>query len=82
MAGPRVVMHGRAEELHALDGLLAAARGGRSGVLVVRGAPGIGKSALLNHVAAAAADPAHPAVPFRTIRSTGIEFEAELPFAG
>ncbi|MDW6065403.1 AAA family ATPase [Streptomyces sp. FXJ1.4098] len=78
MAGPRVVMHGRAEELRALDGLLAAARGGHSGVLVVRGAPGIGKSALLNHVAATAADPA----PFRTIRSTGIEFEAELPFAG
>ncbi|MEU5611139.1 ATP-binding protein [Streptomyces sparsogenes] len=75
-------MHGRAEEERALDSLLAAARAGRSGVLVVRGAPGVGKSALLAHLGDKAADPAAADGPVRVIRSAGIEFEAELPFAG
>ena len=36
-----------------IDRLLGQARSGLSGVLVVRGEPGVGKSALLEHAAAA-----------------------------
>ncbi|MFC4374419.1 AAA family ATPase [Nocardia halotolerans] len=66
------MLHGREAEQARIDDLLAAARAGRSGALVVRGAAGIGKSALLDY--AAAQD-----IP--AVRSTGIESEAELPFA-
>src|SRR4051812_10592086 len=45
----------RRRECGVLDGLLDAARAGRGGVVVVRGEAGIGKTALLDHVAAAAA---------------------------
>ena len=38
----------RLPERAALSGLLAAARAGRSGVLVMRGEPGVGKTALLD----------------------------------
>ncbi|MGI8334362.1 ATP-binding protein [Actinomadura scrupuli] len=66
---------GREAELSVVDGLLARARVGISGALVVRGEPGIGKTALLDHAAAGAAD-------LRVIRGNGVESEAELPFAG
>ena len=58
-----------------LDELLAAARLGRSAVLVVRGEPGIGKSALLKYAAGRAQD-------CRVLRAIGAEWEMELPFAG
>jgi len=50
-------------------------RTGRSGLLVLRGAPGTGKSALLDDVAASSAD-------MRVLQATGIQGEAELAFAG
>jgi predicted ATPase len=50
--GPRVMLRGRREQVHALDGLLADVRAGRSRALVVRGEPGIGKTALLSYCAA------------------------------
>src|SRR5690242_7382351 len=65
---------GRQRERAALDGLLYAARGGRPGVLVVHGQPGVGKTALLEWAIEAA-----PA--FRVLRSGGVEAEMELPFA-
>src|ERR1700728_2606882 len=67
-------LYGRREERAALGKLLTQARGGQSGVLVVRGEAGIGKTALLDHVVAAAAD-------LRGIRAAGTESETELAFA-
>jgi len=66
---------GRREERAMLANLLAGARQGRSGVLVVRGEAGIGKHALL-------ADAAEQADGFHLLRATGVESEVELPLAG
>ena len=68
-------LYGREAELAVLDDLLRKARAGNSGALVLRGDPGIGKTALL----AAAVDRADGC---RFIRATGVEEEAELPYAG
>jgi DNA-binding CsgD family transcriptional regulator len=65
---------GRSEQLAAIDRLLEGMRSGRAGALVLRGEAGIGKTALLE----AAADKAAGA---RVLRVTGVEPEAELPFA-
>src|SRR5687767_528327 len=43
-------LRGRDEECLALDRLIATVRGGESRTLVLRGEPGIGKSALLEYV--------------------------------
>lgn len=72
-APPR--LYGRRIERETLDGLVRAARAGRSGALVVHGEPGIGKSALLDAAAAAAAG-------CRVLRVAGVESEMELAFAG
>jgi DNA-binding CsgD family transcriptional regulator len=69
------MLNGRAAEQAAIDRLLAAARAGTSGVLVLRGDAGIGKTALLDYAAARAGG-------VQVVRGTGIESEAELPFAG
>jgi len=42
-------VRGRAKEPQALDRLLANVRGGQSGVLVIRGEPGMGKTALARY---------------------------------
>ncbi|MDO3703214.1 AAA family ATPase [Micromonospora sp. C28SCA-DRY-2] len=68
-------LHGRKPEQDAIADLLAAARAGTSSSLVLRGEPGIGKTALLDHAAAAAGA-------MRLLRGTGVEFEAELPYSG
>jgi DNA-binding CsgD family transcriptional regulator len=68
-------LYGRDPELAALHALTEAARQSRSGVLVIRGAPGTGKSALLDDMAAGSPD-------MRVLRATGIQGEAELAFAG
>src|SRR6266481_5677594 len=64
----------RLPERGALSGLLEAARGGRSGVLVVRGEPGFGKTALLDWAVESAAG-------LRVARVAGVESEMELAFA-
>ncbi|WP_245974222.1 AAA family ATPase [Thermomonospora umbrina] len=66
---------GRTTETETIAALLENTRAGGSGALVLRGEPGIGKTALLEHAAATAGD-------LRLMRGTGIEVEAELPFAG
>jgi DNA-binding CsgD family transcriptional regulator len=68
------MLHGRRAECEALERLLADARRSRSGVLVVRGEAGVGKSALLGHAAGRADGMA-------VLRASGVESEAELPFA-
>ncbi|MEV4895415.1 ATP-binding protein, partial [Nonomuraea sp. NPDC055795] len=69
------MLWGRQRETAEIERLVAGARSGRSEALVLRGEPGIGKSALLRH----AVDVAGAA---RVLRGTGIESESELPFAG
>jgi DNA-binding CsgD family transcriptional regulator len=64
----------RLPERAALSALLDAARAGRSGVLVVRGEPGIGKTALLEYAIESAAG-------LRVVRVAGVESEMELAFA-
>jgi DNA-binding CsgD family transcriptional regulator len=64
----------RLPERAALSGLLAAARAGRSGVLVLRGEPGVGKTALLDWAVESAAG-------LRVVRVAGVESEMELAFA-
>jgi DNA-binding CsgD family transcriptional regulator len=64
----------RETELEAVDGLLAAARGGSSAVLVVRGGPGVGKTMLLEHAIGRA-------LGFRVGRVGGVDSEFELPYA-
>ena len=66
---------GRGAERDRVDRVLAAARDGRSGVLVLHGEPGIGKTALLDYAAGAAGD-------LETARLEAIESEMELGFAG
>ncbi len=75
MPGREAELIGRGDELAALEGVLAAARTGQSRVLVLRGEAGIGKTALLEHVAARAAA-------CRVARTAGVESERELPYAG
>ena len=68
------MLYGRRAECDALERLLADARRSRSGVLVVRGEAGVGKSALLDHAAGRADG-------MTVMRAAGVESEAELPFA-
>jgi DNA-binding CsgD family transcriptional regulator len=70
-----MILYGRDAETQVIGSLLAGARENRSGVVIVRGDAGVGKTALLDHAAAQAAD-------LTVLRATGIETEAELPFAG
>jgi DNA-binding CsgD family transcriptional regulator len=73
-----VRIHGRQDEQARIASLLDGARARHGGALVVRGEPGVGKSALLADAAeqAAARDPAT-----LVLRTQGIESEAPLAFA-
>ena len=65
---------GRQGEIETLNRSLETATGGMSAVLVVRGEPGIGKTALVEHVIEARPD-------IHVARVKGIESEMEWPFA-
>jgi DNA-binding CsgD family transcriptional regulator len=69
------MLRGRGDECEALDALLAGVRVGRSGVLVLRGEAGIGKTALLRYLIESASD-------LTVARAVGVESEMELAFAG
>ena len=72
---PRAGFLDRDRERDVLDRLIAGVRAGQSRVLVLRGEAGIGKSALLGHLSAAAEG-------CRIARAAGVESEMELAFAG
>jgi DNA-binding CsgD family transcriptional regulator len=65
---------GRDRECARIDGLLARARAGTAGVLLLLGEPGIGKTALLDYAAARADD-------MTVVRAVGLESEAQLEFS-
>jgi hypothetical protein len=69
------VLIDRAVEAAAIERLLTAAREGLSGVLVLRGESGIGKTALLDHAVENAGD-------MQVAQVTGVESEMDLGFAG
>ncbi|MFI7130138.1 ATP-binding protein [Nonomuraea sp. NPDC050153] len=68
------MLHGREPELELITGLLDSARDGTSATLVIRGEPGIGKTALLEEIASRGG--------MLVLRGLGIESEAELSFSG
>ena len=68
------MLRGRRSECAALNRLLEGVRAGHSGVLVVRGEAGVGKTALLEYAIESAPD-------LRVVRTLGVESEMELAFA-
>jgi DNA-binding NarL/FixJ family response regulator len=69
------VLIGRHKDVERVDRLLAQAREGQSGALLVRGEPGIGKTALLEYARDNAKD-------MTVLVARGIESESELPYSG
>lgn len=67
-------LRGRADECADLSRLVSDARSGTSGVLVLRGEAGVGKSALLDYTAEVATG-------FRVVHVAGVEADMELAFA-
>ena len=65
---------GRRTECEALERLLDDVRAGRSGALVIRGEPGVGKTALLQFALDSGSD-------LRVARAVGVESEMELAYA-
>jgi DNA-binding CsgD family transcriptional regulator len=75
LRGPAGELGGRRRECDVLDQLVNAARAGESRALVVRGEPGVGKTALLDYLAEQASG-------CRVARAVGVESEMELVYAG
>ena len=69
-----LALRGRRDECAVLDALLDGARNGNSGVLVVRGEAGVGKTALADYAIGSSSD-------MLVVRATGVESEMELAFA-
>ena len=67
-------LRGRDPECATLNRMLDAVRRGESRALVLRGEPGVGKTALVDDAIASAPD-------FRVLRAVGVESEMELAFA-
>jgi AAA ATPase domain len=75
IGGRAAELLGRRTEFELLDGLIEAVREGESRVLVLRGEPGMGKTALLEYVAEQVSGS-------RVARAAGVQSEMELAFAG
>jgi DNA-binding CsgD family transcriptional regulator/tetratricopeptide (TPR) repeat protein len=69
-----LVLRGRRDECAVLDVLLDGARNGQSGVLVLRGEAGVGKTALVEYAIESAAG-------LTVLQAAGCEAEMELAFA-
>ncbi|MEU8383492.1 AAA family ATPase [Streptosporangium sp. NPDC048865] len=67
-------LRGRRREQEALDRLLRDVRAGQSRVLVLRGEPGVGKTALLDYLTEAASAG-------RVARAAGVEPESEIAYS-
>ncbi|MEV8638438.1 AAA family ATPase [Streptosporangium sp. NPDC051023] len=74
-AGPGRLI-GRVQEIAQMDSFLARIRTAQGGTLVLSGAPGIGKSALLDHAATRSR-----ICGMGLLRATGSQFEAEISYA-
>src|SRR3954471_14295847 len=72
---PQRGLLGRRSEAATLDRLLEAVRAGESRALVLRGEPGVGKTALLEHAG-------ERATGCRVAHAAGVQAEMELAFAG
>src|SRR5215467_8490979 len=72
---PVEMLVGRSGEMARIDRVRADARNGVSSGMVVRGEPGIGKSALLRYAREQAGN-------MRVLSARGVQFEADVPFAG
>ncbi len=68
------MLYGREAQCALIDSLIAKAAEAHSGVLVLRGEPGIGKSALLDYAAENRAS-------CHLLRGEGVESEVQLPYA-
>src|SRR5438105_12472119 len=66
---------GRRSERDVLDRLIEAVGAGESTAVVLRGEPGVGKTALLEYLVGQATG-------FRVVRAASVESEMELAFAG
>jgi DNA-binding CsgD family transcriptional regulator len=75
LRGPAGELWGRRRECDVLDRLVDAVRAGESRALVVRGEPGMGKTALLDYLV-------EQATGCRVARVAGVQSEMELAFAG
>src|SRR5580698_1007903 len=75
MPDPVAGLTGRLSERAVLDRLVADVRAGQGRALVVRGEPGVGKTALLDYLAGRASG-------CRVVRAAGVQSEMELAFAG
>ena len=69
------MLFGRDHEISALEGLLADAMAGRSGVCVIEGEAGVGKTALLNRVEELGDG-------MQITRAAGVEPEMDIPYSG
>ena len=65
---------GRRLELRRIEQLMTEARGGSGGALLLLGEPGVGKTSMLAEAEARAGD-------LLVVKATGIEAEANLPYA-
>ncbi|TDC69445.1 AAA family ATPase [Streptomyces hainanensis] len=68
------MLYGRSAEIGALDAVIARARDGFGGAVVLRGEAGAGKTALLDAATARGGT-------MRVLRTTGVEPESDLAFA-
>jgi DNA-binding CsgD family transcriptional regulator len=75
MPDPVAGLTGRISERAVLDRLVADVRAGQGRALVVRGEPGVGKTALLDYLARHASG-------CQVVRTAGVQSEMELAFAG
>src|SRR6266550_3603380 len=71
----RIALTSRRSECDVLDRLIDAVGAGESKALVLRGEPGVGKTALLEYAVKQASE-------FRVVRAAGVQSEMELAFDG